>query len=59
MTYGIIYIDGEPCPVTNMIDAFGEETTDKSECEVVVVHHLAEDSWVTIQVKGSELYPVQ
>jgi hypothetical protein len=58
MIYGVIYIEGDPCPITNMFDADCEETEDKSKA-VTVVAYIDESSWASVEIQPSEILWVQ
>lgn len=53
-----ISVNGEQCPVTNMFDAFGEDTQVREEaCSAVVL--LPDGKWKSIDVTGISLWPLQ
>lgn len=58
MIYGTVYINGEVSPVTNLIDAMGEETDD-IESAVTGVAKYRDDKWVVFDVIACGIYPVQ
>lgn len=56
--YGTVRVNGEMVPVTNLIDAAGEETDDINEC-VTAVAMLAEDKWITFEFENVGFWPLQ
>lgn len=56
--YGTVIVDGTPCPVTNLIDATGEETDEISEVVTAVVK-VAEDEWAIFILTPDEIWPLQ
>jgi len=45
--------DGDVCPITNMFDAFGDETDDPAEA-VAAVAELDADHWLAIDLTQFE-----
>lgn len=45
--------DGEVCEITNMFDAWGEETDD-TESAVVFVARRSDEEWLTVEIDGVE-----
>lgn len=56
--YGTVYINGEACPVTNLIDALGEETDDV-ESAITAVAKFRDDKWIVFDAVACGIYPVQ
>lgn len=44
--------DGTMCPITNMLNSDGEETTDTSEVVAIIVNHP--QGWLVYDVSGFE-----
>lgn len=56
--YGTVNINGEPCPITNLIDATGEETDD-IESATTAVAQAPDGKWVVFEFTATGMWPLQ
>lgn len=56
--YGTVNIDGEACPVTNLLNIMGEETEDAEEA-IQAVAQAPDGKWVVFDFDATGMWPLQ
>ncbi len=56
--YGTVIVNGDTCPVTNLIDIDGEDTDNISEA-VRGVAKYADDKWIVFDIDATGIYETQ